>query len=262
MEFPAPSVSLPVAVTPPYRPQLQYAPPAPWRHRRHTRHWLLAAAAMLIVLSAFIWGPAIRERMQLLYIQHECMTYTAPPSQIVFTNDPVEMPKLLASGPNCRKVFWNGALGGVARSVTEWEAFCPALKGYTSGTILCHRLKSPLGNDRIVGVDVSETSLADVGGGQSIFTVSCVFAPGSPLKPPTERVSGSAVGFSPDIRSGTIIFFAGQLDPADASHFTFVYRHRDKDTIIDGWLNDDDSVSIQERRPGSPLTRPPPGSSR
>ena len=40
---------------------------------------------------------------------------------------------------------------------------------------------------------------------------------------------------------------AGVPDPADASHFTIDYVHNNLAGTIDGWLNDDDSVTLAPR---------------
>jgi hypothetical protein len=206
---------------------------------------------VLIACSGFLWGPKIRKRMELLYIQHQCMTHTAPPSQIIFTDDPAVMAKLSDSG--YRKALPKGPFG-VARNLPEGQAFYGAPAGPEfCGTIFCHRLRSPAGHERLVGVEL----LFD-DPGPSLMTDASVIDPASLFTLPNGAVSPHAPVFEADFQGlGVGTFFAGQLDPADASHFTFVYRYRDQDTIVDGWLNDDDSVPIQERRPGSPPTRPP-----
>jgi hypothetical protein len=212
------------------------------------RSWLLAAAGAAIVLSAFVWGPAVRHRIRMLYLQHQCMSHTAPPTQIVFTDDPVEMPKLITVGPPYRYAPGNWHKVGVARDLVQWRQLWV---GGECGTIFCHRLKSPAGHERLVGVDMVFDDEAP-----ELVAVATVLAPGYPLTPPSQRVAPLAPGFAASLGAGTTTIYAGQIDPADASHFTFIYRHRDKDMLIDGWLNDDDSVSMHERRPGSPLTRP------
>jgi hypothetical protein len=42
--------------------------------------------------------------------------------------------------------------------------------------------------------------------------------------------------------------YAGQLDPEDASHFTIDYEARGRRHTIDGWLRDDETVLLEERR--------------
>lgn len=41
--------------------------------------------------------------------------------------------------------------------------------------------------------------------------------------------------------------YAGQPDPADASHFTIRYESKGSGGTIDGWLRDGDSVKLQVR---------------
>ena len=46
---------------------------------------------------------------------------------------------------------------------------------------------------------------------------------------------------------GTLTFFAGQPDPADASHFTVGYSVDGQSGIIDGWLKNDRELRLQVR---------------
>ena len=48
----------------------------------------------------------------------------------------------------------------------------------------------------------------------------------------------------------------GRADPADASHFTIYYVHNDVPGTIDGWLNDDETVTLAPRA-GEVLERDP-----
>lgn len=44
--------------------------------------------------------------------------------------------------------------------------------------------------------------------------------------------------------------FGGQADPADPSHFTIAYTARGLPGTLDGWLTDNDAVTLKVR-PGS-----------
>jgi hypothetical protein len=201
--------------------------------------------------------------MRMLYLQHQCMIHTAPPTQIVFTNDPLEMPKLLASASSCRSVWQTSTQGvqtssqDVARDIPEWKAFStPFIQIPTAGTVFCHRLTSPAGHVRLVGLDLVLVNISDTPVKFDVMTAATVLEAASAVTLPAQ-CTGMEGELVLTLNRGTTTVYAGQLDPADASHFTFVYRYGDQDTLVDGWLNDDDTVSLQRRRPGSPLTRPP-----
>jgi hypothetical protein len=46
---------------------------------------------------------------------------------------------------------------------------------------------------------------------------------------------------------GVTRIFAGQPDPLDASHFTFDYEKQGRRYTMDGWLEADDTVTLQAR---------------
>ena len=62
------------------------------------------------------------------------------------------------------------------------------------------------------------------------------------------RVQGTlSIDQSPPIDYGNVVrFFAGQVDPADASHFTIPYEVDGRVGVIDGWLRDD-GVKLRPR---------------
>jgi len=43
--------------------------------------------------------------------------------------------------------------------------------------------------------------------------------------------------------------FAGQADPHDLSHFTIQFEWHGRRSVVDGWLHDDDTVSMRVREP-------------
>ena len=55
-----------------------------------------------------------------------------------------------------------------------------------------------------------------------------------------EVSGGLALDATPAIEYGNVMrFFAGQPDPADASHFTIRYQADGREGVIDGWMKDD-----------------------
>jgi len=228
---------------------LEYAPVLP-RQRQRTRRWVLAVAAAIFVVSGYFWVPIVRDRLMLLHFQRQCMNYTAPATQVIFTNDLFDLANV---SPRSDYSIWSdgSALLKTAQITHSWDRFAGGLSRLFT-LAFCHRLQSPAGHDRIVFVTFTPPPPAGLG--YAVGFDSEVFVPGSLFAAPEFRLTGSTLSV---VRPhGTFTIYAGQIDPADPSHFTIIYRHGNQDSVIDGWLNDDDTVSMQERKSGSPLARP------
>src|SRR5437870_3100301 len=77
---------------------LDYAPAATRFSRR--RIALLALVCIIIALGVawWRWGSVIRSRIRYLQLQRQCMNYTAPAGQVMFTTDDDERKQLIALG--------------------------------------------------------------------------------------------------------------------------------------------------------------------
>jgi hypothetical protein len=208
--------------------------------------------------------------VQILYYQHQCLTYTAPPDAVVYEPDPAKAAALLQKGlqywgvnstpefaivpePRCLQRLASllpGTPPGVpiiTRSVTT-----PAIST-GSGLGFMHELRNHKGDRRLVVVAPPNSPS---------WTEYCV----APLTQLLGNVQSGTLsidscystafmlGVDP---AGALRIFAGQLDPNDASHFTFAYETRDgtgKGTI-DGWL--DDQCNIVMRVRDGPAKTPP-----
>jgi hypothetical protein len=55
---------------------------------------------------------------------------------------------------------------------------------------------------------------------------------------------GFAIWMHPE---DVVTIHAGQADPADATHFTIPVRMNGKQSVLDGWLRDDNTVRLKPR---------------
>jgi hypothetical protein len=208
---------------------LEYAPPAPWHRRRGARRAMIFATLLLAGLTAWRIGPQAWRHTQLLYWQNKCMNYTAPADQVVFS-----------------------ANDGSKVVPKEWTRFYELLSPpgqFSMGTVFLHERVAPNGNRRLVGVDVGSMADSSL---QYTFLYPRSFVPGTAFSAPVVRSHLDVAVLSNTFESDK--YYAGQLDESDKSHFTLRLVRGQSETIIDGWLKDDDGVLLEAR------TSPPPAS--
>ena len=87
-------------------------------------------------------------------------------------------------------------------------------------------------------------------GGSPFALRASVLEQTSPLATP-RLVSSPQLVMLPallELENKHLLWHAGQPDPADASHFTIGYEINRKPYLVDGWLRDDDTIVLTERR--------------
>src|SRR5262249_20853157 len=110
----------------------------------------------------------------------------------------------------------------------------------SQGTVFLHEMKTPAGQRRMVAVDLVRACVNSRGGYDA---VPRVFTLGSPMHLPRElRCRTSWFSFSGDVRVDV-----AELDPSDLSHFTFRYSKDGQESFVDGWLSDDDTITLEHR---------------
>jgi hypothetical protein len=230
---------------------LEYAPSSQRSLWRRLRRVLRICLVITVALVAWKWGWVTWNKTVLLYHQHQCLSYSAPADQVVFDTDPGRVAKM-ASDPN----YVLG--GGMAnrRRPADWDSLVSS--GFPSITrlnrasnnpvLFMHERKSPNGTVRLVVVErtagLSEPAYFILG-----FDVDgLAIEPGTITRPPHWLPFAwdidvlSNPGPHRDIR-----IYAGQVDPADASHFTIRYESGGQTNIADGTLGDDGEVHLGAR---------------
>jgi len=239
--------------------QLNYAPTPDGLARQRVRLVLLVVLGLLLLASAWRWGLIPHARFLLL--QRRCMAYAPPPGRVIYDDDPRQAAALLtdpayaASHPALPK--------GVSAAVYD----NPLFRAYVQGSYrrlrpagpaaFMHRRTSPAGNERLVVVEFPSSPPTAQLGKEPGRTPLRQLAFRPYAEPPsTLTARGAAVLTFPGDPPGLDLFVApgdrtrvleGQPDPADPSHFTIDYVHNGVPGTIDGWLNDDDTVTLAPR---------------
>jgi hypothetical protein len=225
---------------------LDYVPAAPLRRKRRIRRVVLLCLGVATAVAGFRWGPTTWARTILLYHQRNCLRYTAPPDQVVFESDPARV-ALLAVDPNYV------IAGGCAfrKPPPDWVAIGPTAAVRTTGPvamIFLHELKTG-GVSRLVGIEraVGATASPYFIAGYDVETHS--IRPASFRQP---QVSEQHFAWPIDVMDGIaphldIRIYAGQVDPADGSHFTIRYEHRGTTGTADGYLRADGRIDLKPR---------------
>jgi hypothetical protein len=135
---------------------------------------------------------------------------------------------------------------GSAFSVpVEWtslyaELSPPGLKSY--GTAFLGELRSARGAPRLVGVDI--TFDRRLGSSDSLVLSWRVVDPAPPFRLPKVVARDSY-----HVPASTMFqrVYAGQIDPSNRSHFSIAIEVEGKRRVLDGWLHEDDTISMEQR---------------
>jgi hypothetical protein len=185
------------------------------------------------------------------------MEYTAPADRAVYDNRGSSLVTLQRSDPAYRTLA-DGALAYVPDVWQKYMSIASPPGVVSEGTVFLHRLRTH-GKERLVAVNI-----------QNITTPRSF--PALPLSIAVIEPAGLAGNqrflqqdftvrnYYLSTKTYATAVFSGQSDPLDTSHFTFEVLHDNQQTIVDGWLLDNDRVSIRERRLTPPL-QPSPASS-
>ncbi|MBA2440222.1 MAG: hypothetical protein H0V50_06060 [Thermoleophilaceae bacterium] len=220
-------------------PQLDYAPALPMLRRARMRRWITAGSALLLLAGIITLAPRAARRLQFAYWQRQCMSYAAPPTQVVHDNDPVEIPKLIAP-----PLSYDGSLA-IGRAFLIPAAYRRLLVNSSVGTAFLHERVTPQGEARLVAVDLYTTSLRT----NTMGFLANALDPSTTVRGPralltVTRGDGANVAVQP---GDVFRVFAGQPDPKDASHFTIDYLLNGTRYTLDGWLKDGGVVIIEAR---------------
>lgn len=208
---------------------------------RSRRMRLVPLGVASVVLLPFAGRTAVdqfhhhAEWKKMLARQAAYLEYSAPPSRVVYVEDPLAAAKLLAADPNYLRI------GTSACYATKLDDRVPGLHLTRNGgpILFMHGRRSRGGISRLVSVGIM--SLDDY---EDLCVEEFVPASADVSQPYSSRESDLAIRRWPDQH---LTFLAGQPDPTDPSHFTIGYRLDDQPGTIEGWLLDDGAVKLQVR---------------
>jgi hypothetical protein len=192
---------------------LNYAPRPPKSHRRLKRFYQFIVICAIIA-AGYFWGPGGWRWGKYLYWQYQACRYLARPDHIA-----VEETR--------------------AKIVT-----CDKPLDCSPGTFFLHELRRPDGISRLIEMDDGGVDIYGTGKFLMPIQTYVVLPIGFHSHPPIVLQSSSAIlpNFTKDCK-----YFAGQPDPINQSHFTFVYESDGKKYTIDCWLKNDDRLVISPR---------------
>ena len=196
---------------------------------------------IIVALIVSVWAaPKLVKHLQAVELRRECMNYDPPADQIVVEEDPTAV-AALASNP----IYQRGAGGRLFIVPDFWKEENPS--AHTQGTLFLHSRTSRDGNVRLVGLDLNMAPglwIASTGDVEDKSLVETIITPGRALAPDTIKQSCKIVMWICPTNPIPMRFFAGQADPNDPSHFTFDYQRGNSRGTLDGYLSDDDSITI------------------
>ena len=232
-------------------PPIDYAPPPPW-HRRRGRRAMVALVTVALVIAGWRYGPPAYRQARTLYWQQQCLAFSLPPDQVVYEEDPAGMAALPVGRDGYTRI-------------SPTPAVChtpPCYTGFTGGSeppgavVFMHERVTKAGQRRLVVIRRVRSGF-DAGFDPVLSLSVQTYAPATWR---AAAVAGTDWHLGPDnfvFPAGPpdVCIYAGQADPADASHLTVRYRAWGQMHMVDGHLNAaGDDVDWTERP--SPATRP------
>ena len=205
--------------------QIEYAPhPSNLRSRRVVQVFIWVAVVFLLLPVGIKGGPMGWRQMQLLYWKRKAMSYSPASTEVVFDTKRT-----------------------ISVSATPWIRYwelCSPPGRAGNPTLFLHERRNSRGESRLVAIEAFYGF--HVARGESVTClISNVVNFGQGVSSPTEASESSIREI---VHNEPIRCFAGQCDPADASHFMITYEVDSGRFTIDGWLRDDDTIAIDVRR--------------
>ena len=239
---------------------LEYSPRPAWHKRGQLRRITLLCIIIGIGGAAWLWGRKAIDRTSMLYWQHRCLTYSAPPDQIVYEQNPRKAAALLKDanyvGINDGRPGSPTFAGRKAAPLEKLMPFlprpAPILPPAATGSALLfmHELRTAAGERRLVVLESAFSKDAP-----PLFIVGYdvnagCYDPGTWKMPIVDRTSGYIIDVLNQQLTKPADFrvFAGQPDPADSSHFTMTFELNAKRGIVDAYLKDGGHLELKVRQ--------------
>jgi hypothetical protein len=210
---------------------------------RPKRTFAVGVVIAAVACAVGIWAGGRyllnKPRVKALVVQHQAAAHHDDEEEVVYEDDPVRAQKLRATG----KYNTIAEVAVVRKPPDEWGQLKLPNVAKGSSSLFLHARKAVGGEDRIVNVYIPGT-----GEGLRVRDVQIrgtVLRPGSWTEEVSDRTHRwpRPRPLALTVRMGeTLTVFAGQPDPADASHFTMRYRTTSGTGTVDGWLMRDDTV--------------------
>jgi hypothetical protein len=188
--------------------QLDYAPPLAWHRRTRARLVIVGVMLLVGIIATIKFGPVALGRLQLVRVQRACLTYTAPPTQVVYESDRVAAKALLAG----RGGYFTTSGRDAGAAPVAWRALQGRQRRYSgSATLFLHERATPAGEKYLVAIDLyRHPSVPAVAVGVQTYSRGSLTR--DPLYVPITSVGdGCWLRLEPN---DAIRFYAGQCDAA------------------------------------------------
>jgi hypothetical protein len=209
---------------------LNYEPAEKSRRKRSYRRAPIIVVVTAIIVSAIVWGPPGWQWCQLIFWQWRCLAYSKPADHVVyeFTKSNGTTAFRREDDVSAERNFRN--IG--SRTQIYSVSYVP---------IFLHERQRPDGVKRLVSLDFSPW--------YGVMPQGLLLDMWEPTWSSTPKLVRNTtivatVGSRP---FNNIKIYAGQPDPTDPTHFTFVYDMDGKRYTVDGWVNNSDQVVLSER---------------
>jgi hypothetical protein len=231
---------------------------------------LALVALSLLGLTALRWGPPAWEYAKVRYYQRQCLNYTAPPDQVVYEEEPAAAARLLLNPSDYAPFRWDfwapanakmpaPAAARILPVYQKFEELNSRRMGMPGGTafesvLFLHERTTRRGERRLVKVTLIAAPFsfwayvidsdryesqrwAQANRGNGVI---------EPFDANPRRSNAPWAANPPQLR-----IYAGQPDPNDASHFTIRYQAWGQTDVMDGYLVNNDTVTLKPRNPPS-----------
>jgi hypothetical protein len=211
-------------------PQLDYAP----KTRSHRNRWLLLILFLLIAPFGSVaarWTHLAYARLQIQSLYRRCATDVRPATHVVFSST-------------------EGSIRTVTYAPSYWLELNRTASNISIGSVgtaFLHELRKTNGDRRLIGIDIIPPRGIHLGD-DVIYLEPCVYAPASLLHLPSKVSEGQTSLRQRLSTAKSIQIYAGQPDLGDPSHFTIPFTLDGEAGVIDGYLQNDDSVTLKARR--------------
>jgi len=235
---------------------LSYAPATLERRKWVFRAVLILCAFLVVGFSVWRLAPEFMKRCQMLYWQHRVAKDVANPATVVVStryqlvSDRLKFPSTFRSGPTSSEEFSKAEtielLGSdVFDDLLQFRSACLTPLPSYSHALYAHDIKDRHGNDLIIGVCLNCP-------GDDVQITAEVLNPGSIWRNPgPASIIVRRFAFKesePDLIQGGFKVYVGQPDSTDASHFTIDYDLNGQRHTLDGYINDQDVLTIEKRK--------------
>jgi hypothetical protein len=204
--------------------------------------WMIFVFVVL-AMAPVTWksGGLAWHQMQLLYWQRQAMTYAAPADQTVMDITPTRDTPY-SSGVSCSS---NVAPPWVRFNQMMWPSGRNSL-----AMLFLHERKNGRGESRLIAIEAQVSAF-------QAKLIPVVIRPGSVFESPQEVLDSGmhTVDYTPgdSAHPKRVLFFGGQADANDPSHFTIDFAADGHSYTIDGWLRNDDRIDFLTRPKKAPV---------